>query len=291
MTLVNCEHVTRRFGSFTAVSEVSLTVGSGEILGLLGANGAGKTTLIRMLLGLLRPSGGRVELFGRPPSRATRGKIGYVSQGLALYEDLTVSENLAFAAAVFGDRHAAVPEQLRPFAAVTAGDLPLGVARRVAFAQALAHHPELLVLDEPTSGVDPLARSRLWATIRSAAAGGAGVIVTTHYLEEASRCSRLLVMSSGRVVAEGTEREIVGGSRTVVVAADDWTAALTALQKAGIRAVLSGTSSLRVPGAAAEDVTAALGDIRSQVAVEPSTLEERFVELSTAGPDRPPVGG
>jgi ABC-2 type transport system ATP-binding protein len=284
MTLVTCDEVSKRFGSFTAVSGVSLAIEPGEVVGMLGANGAGKTTLIRMLLGLLRPTSGRVALFGQPPSRATRRRTGYVPQGLALYSDITVRDNLAFTEAVYGGRRTAVPEQLRAYAQLPAGELPLGVARRVAFAQALAHHPDLLVLDEPTSGVDPLARSRLWETIRTAATGGTGVIVTTHYLEEASECDRLLVMSSGHVVAEGTERDIVGGSRTVVVSAGDWTAALSALQAAGIRAVLSGMSSLRVPGTDAGNVTAALGDIPAQVSTEPATLEERFVELSTAGP-------
>jgi ABC-2 type transport system ATP-binding protein len=281
MMLATCDSVTRRFGSFIAVDEVSMSVAPGEIVGLLGANGAGKTTLIRMLLGLLSPTAGRVTLFDSAPSRGTRRKIGYVPQGLALYEDLTVAENLAFAASVFGGSRA-IPDALRSYADVTAGELPLGVARRVAFAQALAHRPALLVLDEPTSGVDPLARSRLWQTIGAAAAAGAGVVVTTHYLEEASECQRLLVMASGRVVAEGSEREIVSGSRTVVADARDWTAALRAIEAAGLRAVLSGTS-LRIPGATVSAIEHALGDVPARVRTDAATLEERFVELSGAG--------
>ncbi len=281
MMLAECEAVTRRFGSFTAVDGVSLSVAPGEVVGLLGANGAGKTTLIRLLLGLLRPTTGRVTLFGSAPSRGTRRKIGYVPQGLALYEDLTVAENLAFAAAVFGGSRG-VPEPLRSYAGVRAGDLPLGVARRVAFAQALAHRPSLLVLDEPTSGVDPLARSRLWLTIGSAAEAGAGVVVTTHYLEEAAECRRLLVMAAGKVVAAGTEREIISGSRTVVAQAQDWTAAYRALETAGLRAMLSGTS-LRIPGATVSAVERALGAVPARVGTDAATLEERFVELSGAG--------
>jgi ABC-2 type transport system ATP-binding protein len=154
---------TRRFGRFTAVDAVDMQVGAGEVIGLLGANGAGKTTLIRMLLGLLRPSSGAVLLFGEPPSRDTRRRLGYVPQGLGLYDDLTPAENLTFAQSAFGEGSAVVPAELSRYAAVPVGRLPLGVQRRVAFTQALAHQPDLLVLDEPTSGADPMARARLWA--------------------------------------------------------------------------------------------------------------------------------
>jgi ABC-2 type transport system ATP-binding protein len=138
--LAECESVTRRFGAFTAVKGVNLEVAPGEVVGLLGANGAGKTTLIRMLLGLLRPTSGRVTLFGSAPSRGTRRKIGYVPQGLALYEDLTVAENLAFAASVFGGSRG-VPEPLRAYADVRAGELPPGRVRAGARAPAIAAGP------------------------------------------------------------------------------------------------------------------------------------------------------
>jgi len=288
--LAEAANVSRVFGRFTAVDGVDLAVGPGEVVGLLGANGAGKTTLIRMLLGLLPVSGGSVRLFGRPPSRATRRRIGYVPQTLGLYADLTVAENLAFSRAVFaaapGARNGAVPESLRPYARVCVRDLPLGVARRAAFAQALEHRPELLLLDEPTSGVDPLARSRLWETIGEAAAAGAGAIVTTHNMEEAEECSRLVVLASGRVVAAGTAAEIVGPARTAVVHAADWAAALRRLEAAGIRAVLSG-ETLRVPDRPAPDVTRALGDLPASVSEAPATLEERFFGLVAAGASAP----
>ena len=310
------------FGRFTAVDGVDLAVGPGEVVGLLGANGAGKTTLIRMLLGLLPVSGGSVRLFGQSPSRAFRRRVGYLPQGLGLYDDLTIAENLAFSRAVFAGRRARagthpsadVPDPLWRYATVAVRDLPLGVARRAAFAQVLAHAPELVLLDEPTSGVDPLARARLWETISQTAADGGGVIVTTHNMEEAEECARLVVLAGGRVVAAGTAAQIVGPARTAVVRAADWAAALRRLEAAGLRAVLAGTAlagpalagpglagtasagralagtalagtalagtALRVPGRPAAEVAAALGDLPASVTTEPATLEECFFELA-----------
>jgi ABC-2 type transport system ATP-binding protein len=272
---------TRRFGDLLAVDDVDLLVRPGEVVGLLGANGAGKTTLIRMLLGLLRASGGRVRLFGSAPSRDTRRRLGYVPQGLGLYEDLTPAENLAFARAVFGEGPSAVPSGLGDAAGITIADLPLGVQRHVAFAQAMGHHPDLLVLDEPTSGVDPLASARLWETIREAADAGAGVLVTTHHMEEAEQCDRLVVMADGHVVAEGTVEDIVGRSRVVVVHTDDWARAFDAVDAAGLSAALVGRT-LHVLGADEGEVCRALGDGDADARLRdaPATLEERFFELT-----------
>jgi ABC-type multidrug transport system ATPase subunit len=287
--LAQCAGVTRRFGQFTAVDQVDLQVSPGEIVGLLGANGAGKTTLIRLLLGLLPASAGEVALFGAAPSRATRRRIGYLPQGLGLYDDLTPAENLEFAAAVFGggrDRGApsGLPGPLRPYAGTVVGSLPLGVQRRVAFAQVLSHQPDLLILDEPTSGVDPLGRARLWDSIADAAAAGAGVLVTTHHLDEADECGRLVIMAGGAVVAEGTGAEIIGAARTTVVTAASWTAAFTALERAGLPVALAGRS-LRVPGSSPGDVRRALGGVEAALQDAPATLEERFFQLtlSTSG--------
>jgi ABC-2 type transport system ATP-binding protein len=281
--LAECAGVIRRFGAFTAVDRVDLRVDPGEVVGLLGANGAGKTTVIKMLLGLLPPSGGSVRLFGEPPSRSTRRRIGYLPQTLGLYDDLTVAGNLAFSGEVFASRRD-VPAPLAQYSRTLVRDLPLGVARRVAFAQALAHSPELLLLDEPTSGVDPLARARLWETIGSAAADGAGVIVSTHYMEEAEECTRLVVLAAGRVVAAGTPAQIVGDARTVVVDTPDWAAALRKLEEAGLRAILAG-AALRVPGASPQRVRRAIGEPGSgvQVSDTPATLEERFFTLVMSG--------
>ncbi|HEX8862722.1 MAG TPA: ABC transporter ATP-binding protein, partial [Actinomycetes bacterium] len=154
--LLQARGVTRTFGGLTAVDQVDLQVNAGEVVGLLGANGAGKTTLIRIVLGLLRPTAGEVRLLGEPPSRHSRARLGYVPQSLGLYDDLTVAENLAFTARAFGGHP---PERLDdPELEAARGELvaglPLGLRRRLAFAAALGHQPELLVLDEPTSGVD-----------------------------------------------------------------------------------------------------------------------------------------
>jgi ABC-2 type transport system ATP-binding protein len=278
--LAECSGVTRAFGSFLAVNGVGLSLGRGEVLGLLGANGAGKTTLIRLLLGLLPASAGEVRLFGEPPSRRTRRRIGYVPQTLGLYDDLTVAENLAFSASVFG-RHASsdLPPALSRYGRTVVGSLPLGIQRSTAFAQALAHQPDLLVLDEPTSGVDSLSRARLWETVAQAASAGAGVLITTHYMDEAGECGRLMIMAEGRVVAQGAAADIVGDARVSVVEAESWAPAFGALEAAGLPVALVGRT-LRVPGVAPEAVRNALGGITARVSEVPATLEERFFQLT-----------
>jgi ABC-2 type transport system ATP-binding protein len=285
MNLIEVSGARKRFGDVAAVDGVDLTVAPGEVVGLLGANGAGKTTLIRLVLGLLRPSGGTIRLFGEPPSRRTRARLGYVPQGLGLYEDLTVAENLAFAAGAFGARP---PEQLdealQAAGATLVAGLPLGLRRRLVFAAALAHHPDLLVLDEPTSGVDPLGRARLWDTIREAAEAGAGVLVSTHFMSEAEQCDRLVVMANGRVVAAGGMAAIVGDATAVEVRADRWEAAFSALDRAGLPAALVGRW-LRVPNTDPRRVSAALeaAGVAAELRQVPATFEETFVSLSEDG--------
>jgi len=278
VSAVEAVSLSRRFGGFVAVDGVDLAVEAGEIVGVLGANGAGKTTLMRMILGLLAPSSGTVHLFGRPPSRETRRRIGYVAQGLGLYRDLTAAENLAFAAAAFGVGPAPVPSGT---GTGTVGRLPLGQQRRVAFAAALQHHPALLVLDEPTSGVAPLTRARLWDRIREQAAAGAAVLVTTHYMDEARQADRLVLMAGGRVVAEGQESCIVGASRAVAVRTADWSGAFTALEAAGLAASLAGRD-VRLPGSDPEQVRRVLAaaGVAAEVSSVPATLEEAMVLAS-----------
>ncbi|MEX2627479.1 MAG: ABC transporter ATP-binding protein, partial [Ilumatobacteraceae bacterium] len=163
---MEAHHLTRTFGAHVAVDDVSLTVASGEVVGLIGANGAGKTTLIRMLLGLLAPTAGEVRLVGHAPDRETRRRIGYVPQGTGLWPDLTLREHLDLAAAVYGHTRVTVDDpELRAAADEVTARLPLGLRRRAAFVIAGAHRPDVLLLDEPTSGVDPLGRAELWQLI------------------------------------------------------------------------------------------------------------------------------
>ena len=272
---------TKRFGELLAVDRVDFTVAAGEVVGLIGANGAGKTTLIRMLLGLLTPTAGQVRLFGEPPSRRTRARLGYVPQSLGLYEDLTVAENLAFSTAAYGSSDAVLEGELAEARDTLIRDLPLGLRRRAAFAIALGHHPDLLVLDEPTSGVDPLQRARLWETIRASAEQGAGVLVTTHHLSEAEQCDRLVVLAAGRVAAAGTLAEVVGDTTAVEIRTPSWEAAFTALDLARLPVSLVGRT-LRVPGANPAAVARLLAEagVDADVAPVPASFEETFVVLA-----------
>ncbi len=282
--LLTAEHATRRFGSFVAVDDVSLRVRSGEVVGLLGANGAGKTTLIRMLLGLLPVSEGTVSMFGDTPSRASRRRLGYVSQGLGLYRHMTVAENVSFNAAAFGvePRDVELNDELTAMAGRLVGSIGLGRQRQLAFACALAHRPDLLVLDEPTSGVDPLARARLWDAIRDQITRGAGVLVTTHYMEEAQQCDRLVLMAAGRVAAAGTTEGIIAGRTVVEVVADSWSDAFTTFGNNGYEATLAGRQ-VRVPTTDVERVRQILDDagIAAELTVVPALLDEAMVAVSS----------
>jgi ABC-2 type transport system ATP-binding protein len=269
----------RRFGGYTAVSAADLAVGRGEVVGLLGANGAGKTTLIRLLLGLLRPTDGVILLFGSAPSIAGRRRVGYVPQTLGLYAALTVAENWAFTAAAFRTRAAQLPGAIKAFRDEIVGSLPPGTQRQVAFAVALSHRPELLVLDEPTSGVGPLGRARLWEDIRQAAGQGAGILVTTHNMEEAEQCDRLVVMADGTIMARGTAAEIIGGRTVTQVRCDDYNRAFALLDANGIPVQLHGRA-LRAGGtpSAVAQLLAGAG-IDATITVVPANLEEAFVAM------------
>ena len=279
--LASGRRVAKRFGAITAVDGMTLEVRRGEVVGLLGANGAGKTTFLRILLGLTQPTAGSVYLFGRPPSRRSLRRVGYVPQSLGLYTDLTVAENLAFRAGLYGVDIPLLPPELTGTTATVVGDLPLGLQRRLAFVAALAHHPELLVLDEPTSGVGPLGRARLWDTIRGAAENGVGILVTTHHLEEAEQCDHLVMMAAGREVAAGTVDEVIGRRSAVEITTPDWKPAFRSLEAAGWPVRLSGRQ-LRVAGVGAAHVEQVLGEagITAQIEERAATLDETFVVLA-----------
>jgi ABC-2 type transport system ATP-binding protein len=213
---IDASNLTKRFGDFTAVKAINNRVGYGEIYGLLGANGAGKTTAIKMLCGLLEPTHGEMTLAGESGSlrsQAVREKIGYMSQKFSLYDDLTIDENLDFFGGVYGVPEKELAEKKKWVMAFSGlegkekmitGSLPGGWKQRVAFGAAILHEPSVLFLDEPTSGVDPLARRAFWRMINKLADLGTAVLVTTHYLEEAEQCNRLGFMVAGELVAEGT---------------------------------------------------------------------------------------
>jgi ABC-2 type transport system ATP-binding protein len=219
--IIETHDLSRRFGDLVAVDKVSLRVEKGEIFGVLGPNGAGKSTTIRMLCGILAPSGGKGTVVGHDIAtepEAIKERIGYMTQRFSLYEDLTVEENLTFYAGIYGvrsrDRRARIEEVLAksglaPRRGQIAGTLSGGWKQRVALASATIHQPPLLFLDEPTAGVDPVSRREFWAEIHRLAAGGTTILVTTHYMDEAERCHRLAFIFQGRVLDEGRPDEIV----------------------------------------------------------------------------------
>jgi ABC-2 type transport system ATP-binding protein len=222
---IGAEHLTKTFGTFTAVNDVNLTIRYGEVYGLLGANGAGKTTTIKMLCGLLDPTDGAIRLAGERThlrSEGVRQRVGYMSQKFSLYDDLTIGENLEFFAGVYGVAGRERAEKVRwvlSFAGLegkgdqVTGSLPGGWKQRVAFGAAIMHEPSVLFLDEPTSGVDPLARRAFWRMINRLADSGTAILVTTHYLEESEQCNRLGFMAAGALVAEGTPSGIKSEQR------------------------------------------------------------------------------
>jgi ABC-2 type transport system ATP-binding protein len=225
-TVIEVHGLQRRFGKFYAVNNLSFTVKRGEVFGLLGANGAGKSTTFRMLCGLLPPSGGSLRVAGadlRHAAAAARARIGYMSQKFSLYGSLSVAENLRFFSSIYGLAGKQGAERmswaLREFelgemSEFVSGDLSLGYKQRLALACALMHEPEIIFLDEPTSGVDPLARREFWARINALATQGVTVMVTTHFMEEAEYCDRIAIMAAGELLTMGTPASIKQQART-----------------------------------------------------------------------------
>ncbi len=218
---ITADNLTRRFGSFTAVDTLTFSVARGEVFGFLGANGAGKTTAIRMLCGLLKPTSGSVTVSGidvaRHPNRVKR-RIGYMSQRFSLYGDLTVGENLEVFGTIYGlgrDELARRTKQMLGELGVEhlrgeiVDSLPPGWKQKVALASAMLHRPSVLFLDEPTGGVDPVARRQFWDVILKAAREGTTILVTTHYLDEALYCDRTLIMADGQLKALDRPRTLM----------------------------------------------------------------------------------
>ena len=242
--IVVTEHLSRRFGDLVAVRDVSLSIRRGEIFGVLGPNGAGKSTTIRMLCGILDPSGGKGTVVGFDIHREAeriKERIGYMTQRFSLYEDLSVQENLTFYAGLYGVPRPRLRGRVDEVLAATglvdrrrqiSGTLSGGWKQRVALACATIHQPPLLFLDEPTAGVDPVSRRDFWEQIHRLAAGGTTVLVTTHYMDEAERCHRLAFIFRGAVLDVGTPEEVVvrRGLRVAEVQLDDARACAAALR-------------------------------------------------------------
>jgi len=217
---IKVEKLTKRFGDFTAVDEISFEVTKGEIFGFLGANGAGKTTAMRMLCGLSIPTSGNASVVGFDVYEQTENikrNIGYMSQRFSLYEDLTVIENIKFFGGIYGLRNKQIKEKsdslierlgLQNETKKLVGALPLGWKQKLAFSVALIHEPQIIFLDEPTGGVDPVTRRQFWEMIYEVSEKGVTIFVTTHYMDEAEYCSRVTIMVDGRIEALDSPRKL-----------------------------------------------------------------------------------
>jgi ABC-2 type transport system ATP-binding protein len=296
---VVADRLTRRFGTFTAVDQVSFSVAPREVFGFLGPNGAGKTTTIRMLTGLLLPTSGRGVVAGfdvMTETESIKRSIGYMSQLFSLYGDLTVEENIAFFSGLYGVPRARRAER-RDWVLEMAGlaehrrrltrDLPLGWKQRLALGCAVLHEPPILFLDEPTSGVDPLSRRSFWELIHSLTEGGTTVFVTTHYMEEAENCRRLALMNRGRLIALDTPAGLRAGMREPILEVRTADSARAADALSGAPGVLEAGMFGRAVHAVVEDAAAgrravlerlaAAGLAVQGIAEVPPSLEDVFV--------------
>jgi ABC-2 type transport system ATP-binding protein len=295
----------KRFGDFVAVDRISLEAKRGEVVGFLGPNGAGKSTTIRMLCGLLRPTAGQALVAGydvaREPERV-RQRIGYMSQKFSLYNDLRVIENIRFFASLYDVPASALKEReawvldmagLRGREATLTGTLPSGWKQRLALGCAVLHRPPILFLDEPTSGVDPVSRRQFWELIHTLAAEGVTVLVTTHYMDEAEYCNRLVLIFQGRIVASGSPTQLKQRAMTgalLLVECEPLGLALDVLQQTpDVRdaAVFGNALHVVVPDAhaAIPRLQAALSEQGVNVTkIEPirPSLEDVFVSLTAA---------
>jgi ABC-2 type transport system ATP-binding protein len=305
---VFAENLTKVFGKFIAVDNVSFEVGEGEIFGFLGPNGAGKTTTMKILCGLLAPTSGTARVSGFDVSaqpEEIKKHIGYMSQKFSLYEDLTVGENLDFFGGIYGlkwEKKKARDKWVLDMAGLTdkktslTGELPLGWKQRLALGCAVLHEPPVLFLDEPTSGVDPLSRRSFWELIHDMAGQGVTVFVTTHYMEEAEYCNRLALMSRGKIIALGTPGELKKNWMTesvIDLECDDLMRAAELLEKEpGFTEVAVFGSLLHLVAADPEYAVTRAKEVLTEAGISVSriepitpTLEDVFVTLTAKDSD------
>ena len=295
-TVIDVRGLTKRFGDKVAVEDADLKVSQGEIVGFLGPNGSGKTTTIRMICGLLRPDGGEGACLGHDivrESEAIKRQVGYMTQRFSLYEDLTIRENLEFVARLYAipDVRAVVDETvdglgLKSRQHQLAGTLSGGWKQRLALAACIMHKPRLLLLDEPTAGVDPKARREFWDEIHHLADDGLTVLVSTHYMDEAERCHRIVYIAYGTIVARGTADEITArsGLATLVLEGAGAVAAAKALTgMPGVEQVAAFGQSIHVVGsdrpALERSVHMAAERFPVDVTAGDTTLEDVFIRL------------
>jgi ABC-2 type transport system ATP-binding protein len=301
-TAIQARGLSKRFGSVIAVDGLDLTVRRREVYGFLGPNGSGKSTTIRMLCGLMNPTAGEIDVLGHRIPRdaeALKRRIGYMTQRFSLYEDLTVDENLGFLAAVHDlPRHQArsridalverfwLTKQRKQLAGTMSG----GQKQRLALAGTVLHKPDLLFLDEPTSAVDPQSRREFWDSLFELADEGTTLLVSTHYMDEAERCTRLAILDRGRIVADGTPYELMAGlpGRTWLIATGEPRRAQHALRDVpGVLALAQIGNSLRVLGAAESELEQRLSarldaaGVAGRVETTAPNLEDVFVAATT----------
>ena len=299
---IDVSGLTKRYAGRNVVDDVTLQVGSGRICGFLGPNGSGKTTTIRMLCGLLTPDAGRGTCLGLDiitDAAAIKRQVGYMTQKFGLYDDLSIRENLDFVARLFElpERRQAVDAALAQLGLgerqqQLAGSLSGGWKQRLALAACLIHTPRLLLLDEPTAGVDPKARRDFWDQIHRLAAQGVTVLVSTHYMDEAERCHELVYIAYGRVLARGTQQEIIerAGLSVWSVEGDGVDSAVAPLKAApGVQSVAAFGNSVHVAGQDAARVEQALAALRTQSALRitpaAANLEDVFISLIARAQD------
>ncbi|MBZ9698905.1 ABC transporter ATP-binding protein [Mesorhizobium sp. CO1-1-7] len=303
MNAIDVHGLVKRFGDKTVVDHVTMSVAEGEIVGFLGPNGSGKTTTIRIMCGLLTPDEGEGTVLGfniRTDSLRIKREVGYMTQKFSFYEDLTIGENLEFVARLYRLRPVEdyVSRTLEELGLTTrrnqlAGTLSGGWKQRLALAACIMHKPKLLLLDEPTAGVDPKARREFWDEIHRLASGGLTVLVSTHYMDEAERCHRISYISYGRMLATGTVAEVVknAGLTTFVLQGPKLDEVAQALQgRPGVDQVAPFGATLHVVGSDREKLEAALADVEREhkgVTVTPgeTSLEDVFIQFMSGSKD------